>query len=465
MEFLVSAALVVVGYVFGVLVAVGRGTTPVVLSPTFLAGGLLVVRTVPALVMMSFDPAAALDPLLMSHPATAGSLTEASLVVGIGHAIALVALGAGERWAGLRGIQVRVPAGGGSWLMRYPGTSASAFLCLGVALLAVYLVRVGGLQVILNFLGSRSVLSAGRGYLTASYSVLLILSVCSGLIWFARGPTVRRRALLTSLVAVALVGMNATGGRSDTLLLVLCAALTWHLKVRHIRLKSSYLAAGVILLLAYVAVVPTIRQSAGKQLSAGGKSLQSSVAEGLATLAEGNGYAGSQMLVVSHFNSVDRLWLGRSWLDIVIAPVPRSLFRDKPPVDDGVYLFSIARGMRAEPSMPYSQLTLSAWPLQTFGAAYANFHLVGVVACFFLLGAVLMAVYRGALADTAGLTTTVFYGMCLWRLQLSNLGIVTTVTFFVLLAAAGVMVSALVKQIWGLRPVEVAGAGIAASRQ
>ncbi|MGQ7112601.1 hypothetical protein ACUOFC_34980, partial [Escherichia sp. TWPC-MK] len=68
---------------------------------------------------------------------------------------------------------------------------------------------------------------------------------------------------------------------------------------------------------------------------------------------------------------LQNVWLGKSYLDLFKAPLPRSIYPEKPPVDDGMYIRTIAEGYNVTPSRPVQELYASSWPPETLGSMYA----------------------------------------------------------------------------------------------
>src|SRR5690606_26344605 len=100
--------------------------------------------------------------------------------------------------------------------------------------------------------------------------------------------------------------------------------------------------------------------------------LKSEIIEEIGSVTRSVSYIDHYLLVMEHF-SVDNLWWGKSFIDILYASIPRKIFPDKPPVDDGVYLRSIAEGMDVTPPTPYKDMYQSSWPPETIGTMYMNF--------------------------------------------------------------------------------------------
>jgi hypothetical protein len=98
------------------------------------------------------------------------------------------------------------------------------------------------------------------------------------------------------------------------------------------------------------------------------------------------------VVIVSYFTP-ERLWWGRSYLDLPAAPIPRALLPDKPPVDDGVYVTALALGNEVRPSLPARQLPATSWPPGNW-ILYMNFGVPGYLLGMFLTGVVIGVAYR-----------------------------------------------------------------------
>ena len=113
-------------------------------------------------------------------------------------------------------------------------------------------------------------------------------------------------------------------------------------------------------------------------------------------------------------------WNGKSYLGLIYAWIPRSIFPDKPPVDDGVYLANLIRGFEVEPVMPYSQITLhSSSPFSSFGIMYANFGVIGIAVGAFLLAYIYYRLYRQMTVKGNDIGSVLIYGYLMLAFGLS----------------------------------------------
>ncbi|MDH0382067.1 hypothetical protein [Comamonas aquatica] len=95
-----------------------------------------------------------------------------------------------------------------------------------------------------------------------------------------------------------------------------------------------------------------------------------------------------EFLVVDHF-STNSYWMGRSWMDLIYAICPSSYCINKPPMDDGVYLYNIFLHGRIEVGTAVNDLDATSYPFETWSIAYANFGIFGVIMSGVIFGAVL----------------------------------------------------------------------------
>lgn len=128
--------------------------------------------------------------------------------------------------------------------------------------------------------------------------------------------------------------------------------------------------------------------------------------------------------MVSYFEP-GRFWYGRSYLDLLLAPLPRRLVGEKPPVDDGMYIYSIALGREITPSLPASHLNVTSWPPGNW-IGYANFGIIGLLFFSYLSGLVLRFTYEHARRNEWEPLSFFTYALMSWGggLSLSNLDLV-----------------------------------------
>lgn len=143
--------------------------------------------------------------------------------------------------------------------------------------------------------------------------------------------------------------------------------------------------------------------------------------KGLIVTIQSESYVRYFMALIEYFKS-HSLWLGKSFLGLITAIIPSSLFPGKPPVDDGTYLYSICKGRTdIVPPMPFNQLNGSSLPLETFGSMYANFGVIGLFIGMTILGVIYGYSYRKMKRNSYSLFSVVIYTQIIFTFQLSTL--------------------------------------------
>jgi hypothetical protein len=98
-------------------------------------------------------------------------------------------------------------------------------------------------------------------------------------------------------------------------------------------------------------------------------------------------YSPHYMLIISHFET-EEYWGTGIFESGVLAAVPRFLYPDKPPLDEGVYIRSILEGWRGRPPESYDTLYPSSFPPETLGNGYSAGGFL--VALIFFVGKALL---------------------------------------------------------------------------
>ncbi|HEV7587403.1 MAG TPA: O-antigen polymerase [Longimicrobium sp.] len=295
----------------------------------------------------------------------------------------------------------------------------------GVAAYLSFLAQIGGLSRLWLVLYNRTLVTAGTGYITYAYSLLFtFVGVLLAYSLRFRMTRARRAVVIVGMLGVAVV-LASTGGRSGAVTVILFALMTVHYGVRRFRrLVTPGTAALAAVLFVFILVMPLFRTARSyERYTDRPDLLVADAVRSLGDVAPQFSAADRGMVIVGYFRT-DRLWWGASYLDLLVAPVPRTLMPDKPPVDEGVYLTAIARGSEVRPSMPARKLPITALPMGTW-IMYMNFGVVGWVAGMFLTGAVLAAAYRHMQRCGCAPHAVYLYGFVVLNgFSLSNMGLV-----------------------------------------
>ena len=75
-----------------------------------------------------------------------------------------------------------------------------------------------------------------------------------------------------------------------------------------------------------------------------------------------------------------------------MAPVPSSLFKDKPPVDGGVYVYNMTTKDTVAPNRPMSEYDFNSWPPGNW-KGFIEFHVVGLLILSFFSSVVANSIF------------------------------------------------------------------------
>lgn len=388
-------------------------------TPARLAAGLNLIFTVPYLLVASADPTIISG--LVRYHRSVDSLDLAIARFGLTFAIGFAAqwIGTSAKWPeALAGVLPRpqwdeTPVRIGVALTFGVAVGGGAILYL------VYI--VGGLDVLMANLGRRIELVAGLGVIVyMRYFLMLGAMLAVYALRYNRSSVRIIIALVT--VTMALMVLSLFGGRTHAVQLIILVMLTWHYAVAPMRHFGRNLVLSAAIITPYVIAIPIIRSSAGEpaQLLS---TIRNAQAAGRAFVQEVGKGTDTYILVVNHFDR-SNAWLGKSFLDLRTALVPSTSLYGKPPIDEGMYIQTIALGRHVTPPLSRHDLWPSAWPPETFGTMYANFLLPGVLLGMYLLGALQRVLYSYLRNSATSFFAVALYGFAMVTAQLSNIRLV-----------------------------------------
>lgn len=398
------------------------------LSPIRMVSVLHFFTTVPFLVVASFNEEA-FPQLIRKHPCIS-NLDLAVGYYGVIQGIAFLVMTSGIN-SGLPGrIAARLPLIGTNFTTIRYVLALSFVLTLGIGCFLVFLSNIGGYSMLVTNMTRRSKLGEGQGYLLQAVTVLT-LAVVMAVYAMRDHPTPFKGIFALGLVAVVALIYSSNGSRLRTVIMILQAVLAWHYGVRRFERFTWRILLLPLLLAPFIVAMPIVRNTlSGVRTDRTGidlSTLASDVSDTFFAAERGIfteiSYVKHYVLITSYFGP-HNIWLGQTYLDLLQAPIPRTIFPDKPPVDEGRYIAYIGEGGEPLPGMPDDQLSQDAWPPETLGIAYMNFWIPGVVCGMFLLGVITGTAYQYMEHANYTVHSIVIYGYVLLQLHLSNLRLI-----------------------------------------
>lgn len=307
-------------------------------------------------------------------------------------------------------------------------------LIFGVGFYLFFMQAVGGVGYLLVNLDSKSSIIAGTGYLQGLYGVAFSLSIGYLIFYYAKIEriTVKHKAYLLIVLALVFVLLALIGSRKSPLLLLLYSLVMWHLCIAKINLFRAKFVFALSLALIYFAAIPELRVAGASEYYAENPlELISKGFDNIFNFFDRFSHLNISLLVYSLFD-FNSLWWGASFKDLLYAPVPRSIYPDKPPVDEGVYIYNLAHGYLVSPPTPLTEMMAVGWPHSTITNMYANFWIVGVALGGFFTGIVYKILYNSCSITKADPFFVLLYcGVIFGDFALTNIKIVNFLTLVV----------------------------------
>ena len=306
----------------------------------------------------------------------------------------------------------------------------------------------GGLLYFLDNIRFRTVFLRESGFIKwliplTSYGTLIYLYAIK---WHSK------KEVLISIFLIVVSGFcTGMGGRKALIILIIEAIIIYNYKVKRFKTSDFINLKSVgILVIIYIFmsgyVVLRNPESFGFMVDNPVAFIEASNI-GILELLYRESYVTFYMGIIEYFQTAD-YWFGSSYLGLISAFIPSFLYPQKPPVDDGMYLYSIAVGRKdVLPVMPFDELNGSSLPLETFGAMYANFGYIGLFVGMLVLGIIIGSVYRYMYIKRFSFVTVVLYTNMVFTFHLSTLRIVQTL----LLCLVLMILSTTMKQLLRIR--------------
>jgi oligosaccharide repeat unit polymerase len=297
---------------------------------------------------------------------------------------------------------------------------------LSVFCFIVFFITNGGLELIIIQWGSgnRSELVTGNIF---SHLLFVLNPVLAGLNQCMYSIKKIKKYQMILLLFYFIVVSMMNGGRGGVFTVIITSVIIYNYVKQSVRLnyliRYSWL---LIFLIPFFTIMANLRSISTVENFVDNPV---SILEEDATVLEDNlakwkdlSRADIQIFIIDHFNR-NNFWYGRSFKNLLYGLIPHKYYPDKPAIDDGAYINTLAMGSNVSPNTPSHRLSnFSSWPPRTVGAWYANFGIVGVILAAFIMGNIYMLFYGKI--KTNNRFYILLYPIVLLNLHLSILGII-----------------------------------------
>lgn len=240
------------------------------------------------------------------------------------------------------------------------------------------LMQQGGLDAHFLFLAQGRSNLVRQGLLSGEWVVIARFSILACLVWLVYDLDAARRPWFWILFGASLVSQYlVAGSRSNLVNFLVIAFIVYTLRERRLRTTRAVVLLGFAVLFVGAAGVLRIRTWGQEEVQWQAlltPDFEQSFAMGIEEIASRSSELSALYPIIAKVpNQVDLLY-GRAYVNFLMAPIPRVIWRDKPQ-GFGNHIGPLFFGLSAP------------IPPTPIGEAYWNFHIPGVLLAFFLYGA------------------------------------------------------------------------------
>lgn len=286
-------------------------------------------------------------------------------------------------------------------IRKYLRTGIIVFL-IGLVLKVHTIMSSGGVFYIMTHIQSRKELMAGQYYNELLSNSLLTCGVLLSLLCYLKKRKWTTFFIFTGIFLITAFSLIVFGARRPALMLLLQVIMLYHFVSSKILIRNIFkikTLAITLVVVFFVLMMPMLRSEAETDLINNPTEWVQGAIDNSNTLFREFSYCNGDLFVFDYFDKHD-LWYGRSYLNIPLQVIPRSVYPQKPPMDDGMYLLNLMYGQRVTPDMPTEQLYYqTSIPFTLEGSLFSNFGLLGIILGCILVGMFYQYVYK-ILVDT-----------------------------------------------------------------
>lgn len=275
------------------------------------------------------------------------------------------------------------------------GIGLSLFI-IGVLSRLYFIHTTGGLSYILSNIRNKVEMVTGNGYLLAIGNFMtygIVLMMCSD--FYKHKRNILINLLLTLCILSSFFLFAFMSDRTAPMRFLMTVIMAYHYNFNQIKVSSLLKPKSLGMILAcivFIVAMPLLRNKDGFNKYGNVSTLLENASEEMGNIFYWFSYTGRDVFVYEHFD-MSNYWGGKNILNFMSAPIPSSIMKDKPPVDDGLYLANLIKGYESSPPETVFNYK-SSMPFDNQGAMYANFGILGLVLGGIIIGIVYGYIYK-----------------------------------------------------------------------
>ena len=268
---------------------------------------------------------------------------------------------------------------------------------IGFAVKIKTILEGGGVFYILSHIQARKELMAGQYYNELFANSLLTCGVLLTLLCYLKEKNKKHLYIFIFIFAITTFGLIVFGARRPAMMLLLQVIMLYHFISSKIKIYSIFKIKSLITISAialFVLLMPMLRSGSETDYINNPTKWVEGAVDNANTLFREFSYCDGDLFAFNYFKTHE-YWYGASYLNIPLQVIPRSIYPQKPPMDDGMYLLNMMYGEKVTPNMATADLYFqTSVPFTLESSLYSNFGLLGIIIGCLLVGIFYQYVYK-----------------------------------------------------------------------
>lgn len=268
---------------------------------------------------------------------------------------------------------------------------------IGFAVKIKTILEGGGVFYILSHIQARKELMAGQYYNELFANSLLTCGVLLTLLCYLKEKNKKHLYIFIFIFAITTFGLIVFGARRPAMMLLLQVIMLYHFISSKIKIYSIFKIKSLITIFAialFVLLMPMLRSGSETDYINNPTKWVEGAVDNANTLFREFSYCDGDLFAFNYFKNHE-YWYGASYLNIPLQVIPRSIYPQKPPMDDGMYLLNMMYGEKVTPNMATADLYFqTSVPFTLESSLYSNFGLLGIIIGCLLVGIFYQYVYK-----------------------------------------------------------------------
>jgi hypothetical protein len=311
------------------------------------------------------------------------------------------------------------------------------FLVMGIFVTSVLVTKVGGLEIILTSWSVKTETVRGTAFLRFSMMIFFAMSVLCFYFDLAKLNTSNffKSIFLFLSIVLGFVCLGLFGERKAPLLLIAVLLVA----IKFISPQISFFRARYFFLgfaiLVFSSIAPVMRKPENIEYFISGDFMQIYIGmlESSTQIFINFSDFPVSVLVFGMVNDVSELWHFRTISDFFYGFIPSSFYSQKPPLDEGVYIYNLAQGNSVTLGSAFNDMIPVGWPLSRINGPYLHLWYPGVILGAVFSAGVTVFLYNRVVKNLNPPLLFLYSMVCVTSFGLTNAHIFSLITHIIIL--------------------------------